>query len=127
MWAVRITVGAPHTYWGANVTHRQTAPQNTKTACSPPTWLYCDTVTSTAAIFQVFSTSANLSLAQVQQAVSLWIFQVLILTKASCLAHKGRRSPRQTTVWAHQLTNNQYDDEMHYVQVQITKKGKGLV
>jgi len=75
----------------------------------------------------VFSTSANLSLAQVQQAMSLWTFRVLILTKAPHLAHKGQRSPWQTTVRAHQLTSNQYHDEMHYVQVQIIKKGKGLV
>jgi hypothetical protein len=58
--------------------------------------------------------------------VSLQTFTVLILTKAPRLAHKGQRSPWQTTVWAHQLTNNQYD-EMHYVQIQIIKKGKGLV
>jgi len=59
--------------------------------------------------------------------VSLLTFTVLILTKAPGLAHKGQCPPWQTTVSARQVTSNQDDDAMHYVQVQIIERRKGLV
>lgn len=133
MWAVRVILGAPHTYLGAiskrymtvTVTIRQ-FPKNTETESCPVCSSYMAVLwychIHSCNFPSVLQNSQPVSGTSAAGSVTLDIQNCDSEKSTLCLVRKGQCPLWQTTVWVPQLTNNQDDYEMHYVQVQIIKK-----